>query len=157
MKTTFSYIGKTADKYLEEGCGIYERRLKHYLSYETVLIPDVKNGGKMDAEQLKIKEGEQILQRLKNEDCLILLDERGKHYSSEQFAATLDQWFQAPFKRLVFQVGGAYGFSEAVYQRANYKLSLSSMTFSHQMIRLFFLEQLYRTMTILRNEPYHNS
>lgn len=157
MKTTFSYIGKTADKYLEEGCGIYERRLKHYLSYETVLIPDVKNGGKLDAEQLKIKEGEQILQRLKNDDCLILLDERGKHYNSEQFAATLDLWFQAPFKRLVFQVGGAYGFSEAVYQRANYKLSLSSMTFSHQMIRLFFLEQLYRAMTILRNEPYHNS
>lgn len=157
MKTTCCYIGKTADKYLEEGCGIYERRLRHYLSFETVLIPDVKNGGKLDADQLKIKEGEQILQRLKNEDCLILLDERGKHYSSEQFSATLDQWFQAPFKRLVFQVGGAYGFSEAVYQRANYKLSLSSMTFSHQMIRLFFLEQLYRAMTILRNEPYHNS
>ena len=157
MKTTFSYIGKTADKYLEEGCGIYERRLKHYLSYETVLIPDIKNGGKLDSEQLKIKEGEQILQRLKNEDCLILLDERGKLYSSEQFAANMDQWFQAPYKRLVFQVGGAFGFSEAVYQRANYKLSLSAMTFSHQMIRLFFLEQLYRAMTILRNEPYHNS
>jgi 23S rRNA (pseudouridine1915-N3)-methyltransferase len=157
VKTTFSYIGKTADKYLEEGCSIYERRLKHYLSYETVLIPDIKNGGKLDPEQLKIKEGEQILQRLKNEDCLILLDERGKVYTSEQFAANMDQWFQAPYKRLVFQVGGAFGFSEAVYQRANYKLSLSAMTFSHQMIRLFFLEQLYRAMTILRNEPYHNS
>ncbi len=157
MKTTFSYIGKTADKYLEEGIGMYERRLKHYLPYETILIPDVKNGGKLDPEQLKIKEGEQILQRLKNDDCLILLDERGKLYSSEQFASTMDQWFQAPYKRLVFQVGGAFGFSEAVYQRANYKLSLSAMTFSHQMIRLFFLEQLYRAMTILRNEPYHNS
>lgn len=157
MKTCFSYIGKTADKYLEEGCGIFERRLGHYLAFETVLIPDVKNGGKLDPAQLKIKEGELILQRLKNEDCLILLDENGKQYPSEKFAATLDQWFQSPYKRLVFQVGGAYGFSEAVYQRANFKLSLSSMTFSHQMIRLFFLEQLYRAMTILRNEPYHNS
>jgi 23S rRNA (pseudouridine1915-N3)-methyltransferase len=157
VKTTFAYIGKTQDKYLEEGTGIYERRLRHYLPYETVLIPDIKNGGKMDAGQLKIKEGEQILARLKPEDCLILLDERGKQYTSEQFAATLDQWFQAPFKRLVFQVGGAYGFSEAVYQRANFQLGLSNMTFSHQMIRLFFLEQLYRAMTILRNEPYHNS
>jgi len=157
VKTTFSYIGKTQDKYLEEGTSIYERRLRHYLPYETVLIPDIKNGGKLDAAQLKIKEGEQILARLKSEDCLILLDERGKQYSSEQFAITLDQWFQAPFKRLVFQVGGAYGFSEAVYQRANFQVGLSNMTFSHQMIRLFFLEQLYRAMTILRNEPYHNS
>jgi 23S rRNA (pseudouridine1915-N3)-methyltransferase len=157
MKVEFVYIGKTAEAYLVEGMAIFEKRLKHYLNLECVLLPDVKQGGKLGPEQLKQKEGELILQRLKNEDCLILLDERGKQYSSEQFAAIVDQWRQGPFKRLVFQVGGAYGFSPEVYARANFQMALSSMTFSHQMVRLFFLEQLYRAMTILRNEPYHNS
>jgi 23S rRNA (pseudouridine1915-N3)-methyltransferase len=157
MKAEFVYIGKTADKYLEEGMAIFEKRLRHYLNLEIVLLPDIKQGGKLPSEQLKIKEGEGILSRLKSDDCLILLDERGKQYSSEQFASTMEQWFQLPYKRLVFQVGGAFGFSDAVYERANFKISLSSMTFSHQMVRLFFLEQLYRAMTILRNEQYHNS
>ncbi len=157
MKTEFVYIGKTADKYLEEGMAIFEKRLKHYLNLEVILLPDIKQGGKLPSDQLKSKEGESILSRLKNDDCLILLDERGKQYSSEQFASTMEQWFQLPYKRLVFQVGGAFGFSDAVYERANFKISLSSMTFSHQMVRLFFLEQLYRAMTILRNEQYHNA
>jgi 23S rRNA (pseudouridine1915-N3)-methyltransferase len=157
MKAEFVYIGKTADKYLEEGMAIFEKRLKHYLNLEVILLPDIKQGGKLPSDQLKIKEGENILSRLKNDDCLILLDERGKQYSSEQFASTMEQWFQLPYKRLVFQVGGAFGFSDAVYERANFKISLSSMTFSHQMVRLFFLEQLYRAMTILRNEQYHNA
>jgi 23S rRNA (pseudouridine1915-N3)-methyltransferase len=157
MKTEFVYIGKTADKYLEEGMAIFEKRLRHYLNLEVILLPDIKQGGKLPSDQLKSKEGESILSRLKNDDCLILLDERGKQYSSEQFASTMEQWFQLPYKRLVFQVGGAFGFSDAVYERANFKISLSSMTFSHQMVRLFFLEQLYRAMTILRNEQYHNA
>jgi 23S rRNA (pseudouridine1915-N3)-methyltransferase len=156
MKTTFAYIGKTNEKYLEAGMAIFEKRLRHYLPFETVLLPDVKDAGKLSVEQLKLREGDVILSKLKPEDGLVLLDERGKQFTSAQFAQQMDQWFQLPYKRLVFQVGGAFGFSEAVYQRANFQLALSSMTFSHQMIRLFFLEQLYRSMTILRNEPYHN-
>lgn len=156
MKTTFAYIGKTNETYLETGMAIFEKRLRHYLSFETLLLPDVKEAGKLSSEQLKIREGELILSKLKPDDGLILLDERGKQYSSIQFAQQMDQWFQMPYRRLIFQVGGAFGFSDAVYERANHKLALSSMTFSHQMVRLFFLEQLYRSMTILRNEPYHN-
>jgi 23S rRNA (pseudouridine1915-N3)-methyltransferase len=156
MKTTFAYIGKTNETYLETGMAIFEKRLRHYLPFETLLLPDVKDAGKLSAEQLKIREGELILSKLKPDDGLILLDERGKQYTSTQFAQQMDQWFQMPYRRLIFQVGGAFGFSDAVYERANHKLALSPMTFSHQMVRLFFLEQLYRGMTILRNEPYHN-
>jgi len=120
------------------------------------VLPDVKNAGKLSPAQLKGKEGELILSRLKNDDGLILLDEGGKQFGSVDFARWLDQQLQRPYKRLVFLVGGAFGFSPEVYARANAKLSLSKMTFSHQMIRLFFAEQLYRGMTILRGEKYHN-
>ncbi len=156
MKIECSWIGKTQEPYLEEGIRIYEKRLKHYLPFELVLIPELRGGGKLPAEETKRLEGERLLARLKPEDYLILLDEKGQSFSSSRFATWLDQRMQTTYKRLVFQIGGAYGFSEAVYNRANAKLSLSDMTFSHQMVRLFFLEQLYRAMTILRNEPYHN-
>ncbi|MDX1941872.1 MAG: 23S rRNA (pseudouridine(1915)-N(3))-methyltransferase RlmH [Saprospiraceae bacterium] len=157
MKIEFWVIGKTNEKYLEEGIGIYLQRLRHYVPFEMIVISDVKNAGKINNERLKIKEAETVMNRLKKEDFLILLDEKGKMYTSETFAQFLEQKLQLPGKKLVFLVGGAYGFSEILYERADAQLSLSQMTFSHQMVRLFFVEQLYRAMTILRNEPYHNS
>jgi 23S rRNA (pseudouridine1915-N3)-methyltransferase len=157
MKIALWMIGKTNQKYLKEGMQEYEKRLKRYLPFSTEVIPDVKKAGKMSAEQLKRQEGQLILDRLKTDDLLILLDEKGKQYTSEEFAREMEKLLRQPHRRLIFQIGGAYGFSEEVYQRAQKKLALSKMTFSHQMIRLFFLEQLYRAMTILKNEPYHNS
>lgn len=156
MKVELWGIGKTNERYIEEGMALYEKRLKHYLPFQWVIVPDIKGAGSLSAQQVKAKEGESILSKLKDDDLLILLDERGRSLSSEGFAGYLDKKLQHSQRRLVFLIGGAYGFSEALYHRANDQLSLSSMTFSHQMVRLFFLEQLYRAMTILRNEPYHN-
>ncbi|MFN7118270.1 MAG: 23S rRNA (pseudouridine(1915)-N(3))-methyltransferase RlmH [Saprospiraceae bacterium] len=156
MKIELWAIGKTNEKYLEEGITIYLKRLKHYINFEFSVIPDIKQAGNLNALQLKNKEGETILARLKNEDFLILLDEKGDVYTSEAFADYIQQKLQISYKRIIFLIGGAYGFSEDLYVRANSKLSLSKMTFSHQMVRLFFVEQLYRAMTILKNEPYHN-
>lgn len=156
MKTELWLTGKTIFPYLEEGVGIYEKRLGYYLSFQSVVLPEVKNGGSLPPEQLKRKEAEVVLSRLKNEDFLVLLDERGKQFTSLEFATFLEQKLQQSHKRLIFLVGGAWGFSDEIHQRAAFKLSLSKMTFSHQMVRLFFLEQLYRAMTILRGESYHN-
>ncbi len=156
MKVHVYHIGKTNETYLREGEAVYAKRLKHYLPVTFEVLPDVKGAGKMKPEQLKRKEGEMVLGRLQNSDGLILLDEGGKQFGSVDFAQWLDRQLQRPYRRLVFLIGGAYGFSPAVYERANAKLSLSKMTFSHQMIRLFFAEQLYRGMTILRGEKYHN-
>lgn len=157
MKVECWAIGKTQDKYLVEGLGVFDRRLRHYLPFEWVELPDIKNAGKLQPDQVRELEGEVILRRLRPEDRLVLLDEKGRNFSSVEFATHLDRQLQQQAKRLIFQIGGAYGFSPAVYQRANEQLSLSRMTFSHQMVRLFLLEQLYRAMTILRNEPYHNA
>lgn len=157
MKVHFWAIGKTNEAYLSTGIDVYARRLQHYLPFDMEVLPDIRQAKNLSPEQLKQKEGEALLSRLKNDDLLILLDENGKSFTSVDFAAFLERQLQLPYRRLIFQVGGAFGFSEAVYQRANAKLALSKMTFSHQMVRLFFLEQLYRAMTILRNEPYHNA
>ncbi|WP_367388906.1 23S rRNA (pseudouridine(1915)-N(3))-methyltransferase RlmH [Lewinella sp. LCG006] len=156
MKVECWFIGKTADRYLREGIDKYAQRLPHYLPFEHVILPDIKNAGKLAPEQLKQKEAELVLARLKPQDGLYILDEKGKQYTSEELALWVDQQLQGFHRRLIFLVGGAFGFDDAVYQRANGKLSLSKMTFSHQMVRLFWLEQLYRAMTILKNEPYHN-
>ncbi len=157
MKVELWAIGKTNERYLEEGMALYEKRLKHYLPFQWSVLPDIKGAGSLSAQQVKAKEGESILSKLKDDDLLILLDERGRSLSSEGFATYLDKKLQQSQRRLIFLIGGAYGFSDALYERAKDQLSLSSMTFSHQMVRLFFLEQLYRAMTILRNEPYHNA
>lgn len=157
MKIECWMIGKTAFAYLDEGMAIYQKRLGHYLPFEAVILPDVKNAAKMPPELLKQKEGEGVLAKIKKEDFLVLLDEKGKHFSSENFARWMEDKLQLSRKRLVFLVGGAQGFSPEVYARADFQLSLSAMTFSHQMVRLFLLEQLYRAMTILKGEPYHNS
>ncbi|OAV44878.1 23S rRNA (pseudouridine(1915)-N(3))-methyltransferase RlmH [Lewinella sp. 4G2] len=156
MKVQVYYVGKTSEKYLREGEAIYQKRLRHYLPISFDILPDIRNAGKLSSEALKEKEGELILSKVNNEDGLILLDEGGKRFTSVKFSAWIDRQLQMPYRRLIFVVGGAFGFSDAVYQRANGKLSLSDMTFSHQMIRLFFAEQLYRGMSILRGEKYHN-
>ena len=155
MKIELWVIGKTAFKYLDEGNAIYEKRLKHYANFDLVVLPDIKNPP-LSTEALKTKEGELILNKLTKDDCLILLDERGKQLTSTDFSKFIEQQQMSAVKRVVFQIGGAYGFSEAVYARANREISLSKMTFSHQMIRLFFVEQLYRAFTILKGEKYHN-
>ena len=156
MKVELWQIGKTAFPYLEEGIKIYQKRLSHYTKFDIQTIPDIKNAGKLSAEQLKEKEGEQILKKLEPTDHLILLDESGKTFSSEKFADYIQQLQLNRHKRVIFLIGGAFGFSPAVYSKAKGKLSLSKMTFSHQMVRLFFVEQLYRGFTILNNERYHN-
>jgi 23S rRNA (pseudouridine1915-N3)-methyltransferase len=155
MKIELWVIGKTDFDYLKQGIVLYEKRLKHYVSYEMVVLNDVKNPP-LSVEALKTKEGEVILNKIQKDDFLILLDENGVQWASVDFANFMKKKQVDSVKRLVFQIGGAYGFSEAVYQRANFKMSLSKMTFSHQMIRLFFVEQLYRAFTIVKGEKYHN-
>lgn len=156
MKTELWLVGKTSFPYLEEGMKIYEKRMQRYLSFQSVVLPEAKNAKKLPPEKLKIKEGEIVLKKLNPDDILVVLDERGKQYSSMEFSAYMERKFNSGKKRLIFLVGGAWGFSDELYKRSNEKISLSKMTFSHQMIRLFFLEQLFRAMTILKNEPYHN-
>ncbi len=156
MKIILLAVGKTTDKWVQSGIDIYENRLKHYAGFSVEIINDIK-AGKRTPEEVKKLEGEAILQWLQPGDQLVLLDEAGKTYNSQQFAQRLQKWMNAAPKRLVFLVGGAYGFSPEVQQKAQAKLSLSPMTFTHQMVRPFFVEQLYRAFTILKGEKYHNN
>jgi len=149
-------IGKTDSKALQTLIDVYSKRLEHYIRFEFEIIPDIKNSKNLNENQQKIKEGELILKKLNPSDILILLDENGKQMDSMGFANYLQKYMNSGVKQVVFVIGGPYGFSDEVYKKANGKLSLSKMTFSHQMIRLFFVEQLYRGFTILRNEPYHH-
>jgi len=156
MKIRIICIGKTEKGYLEDAIPVYLKRLKHYNQVEMVIIPDIKKAGSLPVEERKRQEGDLIFKQLQNDDFLALLDENGKMYSSTEFADFLQKRMNSGIKNLVFVVGGAFGFSKEVYQRADMKLSLSKMTFSHQMVRLFFVEQLYRGYSILKGEPYHN-
>ena len=156
MKISLFFVGKTSFDYLEKGISEYEKRIKRYVDFEIKTVKDIKAGKNMPAKIVKQKEGEQVLKQLKNSDYLILLDEKGKQFSSREFAKFIDNKTVTGTKQLVFLIGGAFGFSEAVYKRANEKLSLSKMTFSHQPVRLLFTEQLYRAFTIIKGEPYHN-
>ncbi|HSH65988.1 MAG TPA: 23S rRNA (pseudouridine(1915)-N(3))-methyltransferase RlmH [Bacteroidia bacterium] len=156
MKVTLILNGKTEDDYIQKGISVFEQRLKHYLPFEMIVIPSLKNTKALSIEQQKQKEGELILKNIQPTDRLILLDENGKEYTSPGFSVYIQQQMNSGIKNLVFVVGGPYGFSEDVYKKASAKISLSKMTFSHQMVRLFFVEQLYRAMTLLRNEPYHH-
>ena len=156
MKIVLLTIGKTSEKYLIEGIAQYQKRLKHYTQFEMLEIPNLKKAQNFSNAELMKKEGELILKQLQNSDHLVLLDDKGKDFTSPKFAQKLQRWMLSGKKRLVFVVGGAYGFSEDIYARGNEKLSLSKMTFSHQMARLFFVEQIYRGYTILNNEPYHH-
>jgi len=149
-------IGKTDRRPLQELISEYDKRLKHYVKFELEIIPDIKNTKNLSEIQQKEKEGELILKKVKPTDVLVLLDEKGKQYSSLDFSEYLQKKMNSGIKELVFAVGGPYGFSDTVYQKAQGKFSLSKMTFSHQMVRLFVVEQVYRAFTILRNEPYHH-
>ena len=156
MKIRLVVIGKTNSSYLKNGERDYEDRLKHYCKFEELLIPPIKNGGKLSYNEYKIKEGMLILKNIAPKDQVILLDKAGKSLSSIDFSNYLNQKLLYSSKRLVFVVGGAFGFSEEVYKRSDSRLSFSKMTFSHQMIRLIFKEQLYRAFTILKGEKYHH-
>jgi len=149
-------IGKTDSKALLQLIAEYQKRLKHYVKFELEIIPDIKNTKNLSEAQQKEKEGELILKNLSNTDVLVLLDENGKQFSSVDFSGYLQKKMNAGLKQLVFVIGGPYGFSTDVYNKAQGKISLSKMTFSHQMVRLFVVEQVYRAFTILRNEPYHH-
>lgn len=156
MKITLLVVGKTEDKYLIEGIEKYLNRLKHYIGFNLVVIPDIKNTKNLTEAQQKSKEAELILKHISNLDAVILMDEKGKKYTSVQFSDYLNKQMIGSVQHLIFIIGGPYGFDESVYKRANGKISLSDMTFSHQMVRLFFVEQLYRAFSILKGEPYHH-
>ncbi len=155
MKIQLLITGKTNDKRLQSLIDDYQQRLKHYLPFELVVLPDLKNAKSLTEEQVKLAEGEALLARLNPSMDVILLDEHGKEFRSIEFADYLQKKMSSG-RDLALVIGGPYGFSQAVYDRANGKLSLSQMTFSHQMIRIMAIEQIYRAMTILRNEPYHH-
>lgn len=156
MKIKLLAIGKTDDAYIQTGIQKFEARLKHYTPFEIQIIQDIKNSKNLSIPQQKEKEGELILSSIELSDKIILLDENGSTYSSREFSEFIQKQMLSGFKNLIFVIGGPYGFSDDVYKRANGKISLSKMTFSHQMVRLIFTEQLYRAMTILKNEPYHH-
>ena len=156
MKITLLTVGKTDKDWVRQGMEIYVSRLKHYIPFAVVEIPELKNVSALTKHQIKTREGELILKNIKPTDDLILLDERGKEYTSVELAKVIQDKISYVGKDMVYVIGGAYGFSDAVYQRANSKISLSRMTFSHQMVRAIFVEQIYRAFTIMKGEPYHH-
>lgn len=156
MKICFLVIGKTVEEFLKQGISIYEKRLKNYIPFEIRTLPELKKTSGLSFDQQKTMEGKVLLDSIVPSDYVVLLDEGGKEFSSTDFANFLQKQMLQSTKSMIFVVGGPYGFSKEVYNRADEKISLSQMTFSHQMVRLIFTEQLYRAMTILRNEPYHH-
>ena len=156
MRLTLLTVGRTDVKWVREGLDLYCSRLTHYVPFSLVEIPQLKNAGSLSREQIKVKEGELILAAVKPSDEVILLDEHGKEFRSVEFASFISERLSRSGRDIVFVIGGAYGFSPEVYSRADSKLSLSKMTFSHQMVRTIFAEQLYRAFTIIKGEPYHH-
>ena len=156
MKITLLTVGKTDVKWVSEGLDLYVSRLVHYVPFQVREIPELKNVSALTREQIKSREGELILKSLKPADEVVLLDEGGREFRSMDFASWIGERISRGSRDIVFVIGGAYGFSPEVYSRADSKLSLSKMTFSHQMVRTIFAEQLYRAFTILRGEPYHH-
>jgi 23S rRNA (pseudouridine1915-N3)-methyltransferase len=156
MKITLLVVGKTEDSYLIEGIDKYLGRLKHYINFNMLVIPDIKNTKNLSETQQKAKEATLILKQIVNSDLVVLMDEKGKKFTSVQFSDYLNKHMIGSVQHLIFVIGGPYGFDQTVYDRANGKISLSDMTFSHQMVRLFFTEQLYRAFSILKGEPYHH-
>lgn len=156
MKITLLTVGKTDKDWVRQGMDIYVSRLKHYIPFSVVEIPELKNVSSLSKDQIKTREGELILKNIRPTDDMILLDERGKEYTSVELAKVIQDKISYAGKDMVYVIGGAYGFSEEVYRRADSKISLSRMTFSHQMVRAIFVEQIYRAFTIMRGEPYHH-
>ncbi|MDR2407642.1 MAG: 23S rRNA (pseudouridine(1915)-N(3))-methyltransferase RlmH [Bacteroidales bacterium] len=156
MKVKLLSIGKIEEKYLKEGINIYCKKLKHYFPFEYEELPAIKQVRNLSLDEQKKREGEVILKKVSLSDTVVLLDETGLQYSSVDFSAFMQHQMMQGSKQVIFIIGGTYGFSQDLYQRKDYLISLSSMTFSYQMVRLIFLEQLYRAATILKNEPYHH-
>jgi 23S rRNA (pseudouridine1915-N3)-methyltransferase len=156
MKLKLIVVGKSAFDFVKEGEEVYEKRLVHYLSFEKIILPDIKNPKNLSVDELKKKEGELILSKISNQDFLVLMDENGLNFTSVKFSEWINQKVNEGIRTMVFAIGGAFGFSKEVYDRSNQKISLSKMTFSHQLVRVIFLEQLYRAQTILKGEPYHH-
>lgn len=156
MKIVLLTVGKTTTDYLIKGIDGFLKRINHYVPMDMVVVPDIKSAKGLTETAQKEKEGQAMMAALQPGDIVVLLDERGKEYTSREFAAQIDRRMVQGVKRLVFVIGGPYGFSKDMYDRANDKISLSRMTFTHEMVRLFFIEQVYRAMTILRGEPYHH-
>ena len=156
MKIVLLQAGKTANKNISEIADLYLSRIAKYNSVETITLPNLKNTKNMPIDEQKQKEGKQILQAINNDDFVVIMDERGKEMRTIELAEWMKKTFMLPVKRLVFVIGGPWGFSDEAYKRADYKLSLSKLTFPHQLVRLIFLEQLYRVFTILKGEPYHH-
>ena len=156
MRIALLQTGKTTDKHIAEVVDLYTTRIRKYSVFEIITLPDVKNTRNMSVQEQKIKEGKKIIQSTGSDDYVILLDERGKELRTVEFSGWFEKIFMLPKKRIVFVIGGPWGFSEEVYGRADFKMSLSKMTFPHQLVRLLFLEQLYRVFTIIKGEPYHH-
>ncbi|MBR0072844.1 MAG: 23S rRNA (pseudouridine(1915)-N(3))-methyltransferase RlmH [Bacteroidales bacterium] len=156
MNIQLVVVAKTDEKYLREGIELYVKRLSHYVNFDITVIQALKDSKNLSPDDVKEREGVLIIKALEKSDCVMLLDEHGVEHTSKGFAQFLQKQMNSGIRRLTFVVGGAFGFSPEVYARANGKIALSQMTFSHQMVRLFFVEQLYRAFTILKNEPYHN-
>jgi 23S rRNA (pseudouridine1915-N3)-methyltransferase len=156
MKISLLQTGKTTDKHMAELVDLYANRIKKYSAFEIITLPDLKNTKNMPVQEQIIKEANKILQSISNDDYIILLDEMGKEFRTIEFSEYLEKIFFLPRKRIVFIIGGPWGFSKDVYSRADFKMSLSKMTFPHQLVRLLFLEQLYRVFTIIKGEPYHH-
>ncbi len=156
MKITLIQVGKTNQNFVKEGFEMYKNRIVHYSKFEEIIIEDIKNPKNIKSEKLKILEGDKILKKITNTDFVVLLDEKGKTFDSIKFSKWIENKMVQSTKNLVFIIGGAFGFSDAIYKRSNSKLRLSDMTFSHQIIRVIFLEQLYRAFTIIKGEKYHN-
>src|SRR5512133_306937 len=156
MKIALLLTGKTTDKNITELVDLYTNRIKKYTSFELITIPELKNTRNMPVQEQKSREAAKMLQSISEDDYIVLLDEKGKELRTIEFSGALEKMFFLPKKRIVFVIGGPWGFSETVYSRADYKMSLSKMTFPHQLVRLLFLEQLYRVFTIIKGEPYHH-
>ena len=156
MRINLVCMGKTDDKEITNLVKYYQNRLPKYWNFEIIEIPDVKNAKNLSPDLLKKEEGKLFLNLIENSDTIILLDEKGKQFTSREFASKINNWMTSSVKKVSIIIGGAYGFSDEMYERANEKMSLSKMTFTHQMIRLFFVEQIYRADQILQGKPYHN-
>jgi 23S rRNA (pseudouridine1915-N3)-methyltransferase len=156
MKIALLQIGKTNEKYISDGVDGYSCRIRKYLGFDIITIPDLKNTRNMPSQEQRLKESEKIYKLLNGDDYIVLLDEKGKEFSTIEFSKHLNKIFMLPKKRVVFVIGGPYGFSAEAYKKADLRMSLSRMTFSHQIVRLLFAEQLYRVLTVVNGDPYHH-
>lgn len=156
MEINVLSIGKISSPWIQQGISLYEARIGNYIKFSSVILPDIKNAKTLNKDQIKEEEGKQILSKILPSDYLVIMDERGKEFTSREFSDWIQKQMNSGRKRMVMVIGGPFGFSEAVYNRADVKIALSKMTFTHEMAKLLLTEQIYRSMTILKGEPYHH-